>query len=260
MDDHSFLSVRATASMFGKSKLKASPLASFVREDLDLLRLFGAVQRCDVRQGLEPRIRRLFYAVRERVTRDATEMNRYLPVLEYVASDYPQAWLHLAEVQRLIAGIEGLSAARRSVERFLESVDGPTHADGWRRMAELCGESDDVRGELEAWAAFAEERKESLDDVSHAANQVNRVVGGPTLELTADEKRSFARTLIPIFAPHRSCASGTEISRLAWLYRNSGNTAEAKRCTEEGLKKYPDNVHLLRLAERWNLSTDDAAE
>ena len=248
-DGHTFVNVLATAALFGKRKSKTSPLSPLVEEDLELLQLFGPSKESDLKQGVEPRMRRLFSTVKQRGKKDPSELNRYLPVLQFVAKDYPQAWLQIADLFTDSRTDDGTQTARDALERFLETVDGEERADAWRRMAQLSARAGDVSYQLHAWCEFAREAG-SVESVSEAANEVNRVLADYTTHVDQDERKSVVRRLIDLFELHVDTATGTELSRLAWLHLNAGDDAQARRCTKLGFEKDPHNKYLQGLARK----------
>ena len=124
------------AAEFGKRKLAASPSKSAVESDLEMLRNFGPGQKTDVVHGVAPRISRLFRQINNEIGRRPEELQRYLPVLEFVAQQYSPAWLDLADLYER-SGV--LDRAKNAVRRYLESgpdIDGQRTA--WRRLSNLC--------------------------------------------------------------------------------------------------------------------------
>lgn len=73
---------------------------------------------------------------------------------------------------------------------------------------------------------------------------------GGKLAVERDERRIIVERVLGVFAPYQSNADGTIISRMAWLYCNIENDSKAKEIVREGLRRYPDNDHFLRFADR----------
>jgi hypothetical protein len=239
-DKSRFLSVPLVAAEFGKRKLAASPSKSAVESDLEMLRNFGPGQKTDVVHGVAPRISRLFRQINNEIGRRPEELQRYLPVLEFVAQQYSPAWLDLADLYER-SGV--LDRAKNAVRRYLESgpdIDGQRTA--WRRLSNLCQAGGDWSGELHARVGLCELPGTDFEVISDAANRLNGLLVREQF-LDSEEKLVLARKLAAIMDTRLSEADGTDHSRLAWLYFHLRNENRAREVTEAGLAKEPSNEH-----------------
>jgi NB-ARC domain len=84
-----FLSVPLVAAEFGKRKLAASPSKSAVEADLELLHHFGPGQKSDLAHGIAPKVARLFRQINAVIKLKPEELEKHLPILEFVAQNYP---------------------------------------------------------------------------------------------------------------------------------------------------------------------------
>ena len=85
VDDETFLSVPLVAMQFGQRKLSISPMQMAIQADTELLRIFGATQETDVSHGIEPRIRRFFKEIEDRVRNERNQLDEFVPIVEFVA-------------------------------------------------------------------------------------------------------------------------------------------------------------------------------
>jgi hypothetical protein len=248
-----FLTVPVSASQFGQRKLVVSPFKAEVELDLELLLDLGAAQRADVRRGLEPRLTNLFRAIGRRLERGKEKIADFVPMLEYIASQYSPAWLRIADLYEERGGPDSVVHASAAVARFLEG--GGTHgkAAAWLRLANLCAQRDDVKGELHAIVEMCSDDACALVEMSNAANRVNKLLAREGPKLPKDERRHMVRKLLDRMKTKESEAGAVDLSRMAWLAMQAGNEEEGKRLTAKGLSIDPNDEHCLNLAKRLGL-------
>ncbi|MEO3924852.1 NB-ARC domain-containing protein [Micromonosporaceae bacterium B7E4] len=240
-----FLSVPLAAAVFGKKKLVTSPLKIAVDADLQLIRGFGAMTTTDLSQGLGRRIDRLARAIAERAERGA-DLTQELAVIEYIATEYPPAWLTLSELQRDYVG--SVPDAIRSVNRYLESR--PDDRDAWRRVIILHRANSDALAEMHARLQLAEISTLPLSELSTAASRFNGLLTRKEISLDADEKRLVVRKLRGLLEGRAEEADATDLSRLAWLCLYDHDSVAADKWASAGLALEPENQHCLGLKRR----------
>ena len=190
-----FLSVPLAASAFGRRKLNANPLKIFIDTDLELLRTFGAARKEDVRSGVRPRILNLIKRLAERVSTGQEILEIYRPMLEFMASRVPVAWLDIAQLYQEENSAEGIAWAKDAMRRYLESGDntGPA-AQIWVQLAVLCRASRDPQGEMHALIAMADMPGITAEALSRSADTVNRLLAAAKREgrqLFQPEERKY---------------------------------------------------------------------
>jgi hypothetical protein len=240
-----FLSIPLAAAEFGKRKLVTSPLKIAIDSDLQLIRGFGATTTTDTARGLGPRIEWLARSVARRAE-NGEDIAQELAVIEYVATEYPSAWLTLAELQR--DQLSDLPAAIQSVSRYVEN--NPVDQSGWNRLITLYQAADDSLAEMNARLQLAELTRPAFDDLSSAASRLNGLLYRKELVLDADERRLMVRKLRSLLESRHLEADATDLSRLAWLCMYDQDPEKAEYWATEGLKKEPNNEHCLRLKRR----------
>lgn len=127
-DKERFIQTPLVASLFGRGKLRASPLRSTVEADTDVLQQFGAGGQADIRHGVSPRIERLVKSLASRIAGGQATLSEYTPMLEYISRHYPTAWRLLAELHEEAGTPEGVKSAREAMRHYLETEPGGA---GW---------------------------------------------------------------------------------------------------------------------------------
>ncbi|MEV6601978.1 NB-ARC domain-containing protein [Actinoplanes sp. NPDC051346] len=246
-DGGEFLSVPLAAALFGKRKLVTSPLKIAVDADLELIKGFGAMTSTDLSQGLGRRMERLARAIAERAEK-GDDLTQEIAVIEYIASEYPPAWLTLAELQKEYMG--SVSDAIDSVNRYLESR--PDDQDAWRRVIALHRTNSDSLAEMHARLQLAELATSPLDELSTAAARLNGLLSRKEISLDADEKHLAVRRLRALLEARSDEADATDLSRLAWLCMYDHDAAAANKWVSAGLALEPENVYCLKLKRRFS--------
>ena len=238
-----FLSVPLAAAVFGKRKLVTSSSKIAIETDLQLVRGFGPATATEATLGLEPRLSRLTAAISSRI--GLGDLTQELAVLEYIATDYPPAWLHLAALQQELGEQE---VARASVSRYLESV--PSDEKAWRLMIGLYKRASDPLGEMHARLQLAALTRPEYRELSDTASRLNGMLSRKEIELDADERRLMVRKVRDLLESRVAEADATDLSRLAWICMHDQDADAALRWARCGLEKEPLNEHCLKIVQR----------
>ena len=240
----SFMSVPLAAAVFGKKKLVTSPLKIAIDADLELVRTFGATTAADVALGLVPRIHKLTMSAARRAE-GGEDVAQELGVIEYIATEFPPAWLNLSELQEEL-GRRG--DAIHSINRYLS--EHPFDHAAWKRLAILYRASDDALGEMHARLQLAELSAPDFDELSSSVSRLNGLLARREIALDADERRLMVRRLRSLMEARWDEADATDLSRLAWLCIYDGDQPAATRWVTAGLAKDPENQHCLGLSRK----------
>lgn len=250
-DGELFLTVPLVASVFGKKKLATSPMKSAIDADLQLLYAFGSSQQVDIKQGVAPRIERLFRHIAERVGNKKESLENYQPMLEFVASKHSSAWLLLAELYEELDPL-GLEKAKESIKRFIESTpsDYLQQKSAWGDLARLCQNTNDVVGEIHAIVEMCQLPNVPFYEVSSAVNRVNALLTENYSILDSDERQIVSQKLAQVMESRISEGDANDCSRLAWLFLRLNNNGKAQSIVQLGLSIDPNNIHCRNLASR----------
>jgi hypothetical protein len=227
-DEERFLSVPLVTAIFGQRKLAASPMKLTVESDVALLKTFGAVQKSDIQHGLSPRVGRVFRYVAGAVSRGEQSLDDHLPVLQFLATNYPPAWLLLASLYEELGGVHGLARAQESLRSFLEVArTDQDRLRGWELLARLCRHTGDVVGEAQALVELARLPGVGFDRVSEALNRVNSLTQVLREKMYSEDLNAMLAQLARTAEARVSEASATDCSRMAWLFMNLHEKARA---------------------------------
>lgn len=254
-ENERFVGVPLAAATYGRRKLEVSPFKVAVEEDRKLLMEFGAGKREDAQHGVLPRIDRLVRAVAARASEDPGALQRFVPILEYVASRVPKAYLPLAElVLETIGEEQGAERAKAYLRRFLETAATHEKLQAWQRLAELCRSTNDAVGEVHALSEAALLPAITAAQIGPLANQINnriRDLKGRRLEdAWSPEVRLLIERVANAMERHMRELSATDCSRLAWLYLNIRRENRARDIARIGLERDPSNDHCLNLVRK----------
>ncbi|MGH8546507.1 MAG: NB-ARC domain-containing protein, partial [Gammaproteobacteria bacterium] len=243
-DGEVFLVVPLAAALFGQRKLAVSPLQSAIDADSRILHAFGA--STNLAQGMKPRLKRLVTHIVEIAQRDKDgNTQEMIEILEYLARNYPPAWLSIADLSR--EGETGIDLPDEigALMRYLEV--SPDDADVWTRLARAYRRQGNTLGEINALLQLATRPKATYREVSDVANRFNTMCYEKALNIDTDEKREIASKLRNVMVVRINEASATDCSRLAWLCLHLGDTDSAMRHAEKGLALDPTNAHCVNL-------------
>jgi hypothetical protein len=250
-----FVGVPLAAATYGRRKLEVSPFKVAVEEDRKLLMEFGAGKREDAQHGVLPRIDRLVRAVASRASEDAATLDRFLPILEYVASRVPKAYRLLAElVLETMGEARAAERGKTYLRRFLETAPIHEKLPAWLRLAELCRSTNDAVGEVHALSEAALLPVMTAVEIGPLANQINNRIrdlkGRHVEDAWSPEVRLLVERVANAMERHIGELSATDCSRLAWLYLNIRQEDRARDIAKSGLKRDPGNEHCQNLVRR----------
>lgn len=248
-----FVSVPLVAGVFGERKLQVDSAKAQVEVDTKYLQMLGAATVRDAARGIEPRISRLFGNVAENVKSGNATLEDSVPVLEYIASRYPEAWRMLADLYLELGGNTNADLAKSALRRYLES-DLPEAAayKAWRALARLAWQTNDHDTEFAAWLRIVEFPELTLIDASIGANSMNRLLQGTQVVADPEVKRTAAQKVAHAMEDLLTTSTPTadDYSRLAWLFLYRGEPDKARKYVDAGLAIEPDNTYCLNLKDK----------
>jgi len=248
-----FINVPLAALEFGRAKLPASSFKSAVQADSQILQMFGASQKTDIKHGLGPRLDRLFSNVSREIAKDFSKLQEYLPVFHLIAESAPVSWKFLASLYEEEGSQQSLAEAKNCLIRYLEATPASGSSFVWKELADLCEKTNDQVGAVHALVEMCEHSVVPFFVVSNTANKLNSLFSSRSLHLDTDERRILVRRLATVMSDRLSEADANDYSRLAWLNLHLNEEAIARVLAEEGLKLDGENEHLNRLAEKLSL-------
>ncbi len=248
------VTVPHVAGVFGERKLQVDPAKAQVEVDTRYLQMLGAASIRDAAHGIGPRIARLFGNVAENVNRGNATLEDSVPVLEYIAGRYPDAWRMLADLYLELGGAANMELAKQALRRYLETNPDESAAHrAWLRLERLAWQTGDHETEFAAWLRIVEFPQASFYDISTAANAMGRLLQGNQLVADPEVKRTAAQKVATVMESLMPVSNPTadDYSRLAWLYLYRNEPERARGLIEQGLAIDAQNPHCLNLQENY---------
>ncbi len=253
-DQGYFLSLPLAASAFGRRKFAVSPMKSAIEADLSVLYYFGAGQRTDIRHGIGPRISRMFQYIAKNISTNYVELQKHIPIMEFIAREYPPAWLLLSQLYEESGLENSMEEAIKAMRRYLESdqIDIASQKRAWGSLARLCGSSNQYLGEAHALVEKIILPGTTISEISEAANHLNSLLRPERLVLDSSERKILVRKIVDVFEKRISehDVGATDLSRLAWLYMKLQQESKALEYVRKGLALDPQNEHCLNLVTK----------
>ena len=251
-DEMAFVSVPLVASVFGRRKLSVSPYKSAIEADTQILHYFGAAGQIDIKHGIGPRIVRMFNHIRERIENGQEQVKDFLPIIEFIARQYPIAWLDLAELYQITGSKQDFKEAQSAIKCYLENdLDEKDKQLGWKQLTYLCKRNDYYIGEAQALVEGCKLSCTPFYDISDAAVRITYLLKSNALVLDTDHMHVLVRQLTDVVENRIIEADATSCSRLAWLYYLLRDHDGRDESIIRGLKLDPKNEYCKRLAERF---------
>lgn len=248
-DEETFVNVPLAAAIFGKTELEVYPEKLKILGDRRLLLEFGASNHKNISNGLAPRIEKKFSQVAKRIN-SLEEFKAELPSLEYIASRFPKAWIHISNIYQEYDDFEGVKYAIR--ELLKTSLPNDEKAKYWLKLADICRYTKDWDGESHALSELATIQGITYELISDCANRINNYFYYHPEEKQVDYKQLLLQKVIDIMIKRIKEATPTDYSRLAWLLLNNNNSPLALEYVQKGLEIDNFNSHCLRLLEKIN--------
>jgi hypothetical protein len=247
--EETLVNVPLAAAIFGKTELEVYPEKLKILSDRTLLLEFGASNQKNFSNGLAPRIERKFSEVAKRI-KSLDEFKIELPSLEYIASRFPKAWLHICNIYQEYDDFDGMKYALRELLKTVLPND--EKAKWWLKLADICKFTKDWEGESHALSELATINGISYDLISDCANRINYYFKYHPIERQVEYKQMLLQKIIDIMIKRIREATPTDYSRLAWLLLNNNNQSLAFEYVERGLAIDSENSHCLRLLDKIN--------
>jgi RecA/RadA recombinase len=251
-DAEVFLSVPSTAISFGQKKLNASPMKAVVDADAELIQEFGSIQKSGLKGGVNSRVPTLVRALARRVASGKEDLQAVKPMLEFIADRVPTAWFEIAQLYVEEGHAEGPAAATDAIRRYIESGDTSISlARAWETLATYSRLNGDPQQEVHAIVEMAREPNISSGELSRLADRVNHLFATAKKDGVAlfqvEERRLLLNRLTKRLERVLDQLDATDISRLAWLHLQAGDTQRAKDLAGMGLKQDPENTYCAKL-------------
>lgn len=251
-DGQLFISVPLAAAIFGKRKLAISQYKNLVEADTLLLQFFGASQKHEIKNGIEPRINKLFKNLERHILNGRASLEDNLPMLEFIARQYHHAWILIADLFEQFSEDKSLEKTRIYLEHYLEySNDENVAITIWERIANIHEINANWNGYVHALVEKCLFPKIAYSEISDAANEINLLTARKTFQIDIDERQILLSKLADKMKQRINEADATDCSRLCWLLIHCDYHEEAAKYLQIGLTKDPNNEHCNKLKNGW---------
>lgn len=225
-----------------------SQYKNLVEADTVLLQFFGASQKHEIKNGIEPRINRLFKNLATHIQKGHTTLEENLPMLEYIGRQYYHAWILVADLFEQFSKDESFEKTRIYLEHYLEySKDDNNARDIWERIANIHEINGNWNGYVHALVEKCQFITVTLAEISEVANKINQLTAHKKFSLEIDERQILLSKLAEKMKLKIDEANATDCSRLCWLLIHCDYLEEAERYLQIGLEKDPLNEHCIKL-------------
>lgn len=253
-EDQLFVGVPLAAASFGRRKLEVSPFKVAVEHDRKILMEFGAGSRDSSRHGVMPRIDRLVSAAASRASDNPSALELFLPILEYLGTRVPKAFLRIATLLSELPGKPDYKRIQGYIRRYLESSEVTEREHAWFWLADICHADDDPVGEVHALSEVSMLPSATPETFGVVANRINnklKELKERRIEKSwSNEVQQLIEKVAEEMRRHLGELDAINCSRLAWLYLNIGNSDRAYDIAKFGLSKDEGDEHCVRLIER----------
>ncbi len=249
-DDEAILNVPLAASEFGRKKLSVSPYKTAVELDSKLLQLLGASRESDS-EAVAKRVDNLFKQMFIHVVYEKKPIDQYVDILKYIAKRFPRAWIYIYRLYLRSNTVTAYDRAKYALSKFLEEVnnDEDRHY-GWNLMYSACEESKDINGAIHALVEISSLPSLSLYDVSDSVKRAILLFKNHKISFDKYEVEAIVGKLMKNLQKYNKSFTGTDCSRLSWLYLLLHDKKNAQTVCERGLALDPDNTFCLKLKKK----------
>ena len=249
-DRQELINLPLVASIFGKKKLKISPLKSAIDKDLELLYMFGPDKSNDMSLNLANRLKNFIKNISEKVDKGIPFKN-YESILKIICQAYNPGRLILARFHIEHETNEDLKAAGAELQLFLENSSNEDNTIiAWRMLADIYVKLKDYPKNIHALIELAQLSSVPFYEVSDAANHLNHhlSLNKPTME--NEQRIELVQPLLNVLEKRKTEAKADDFSRMAWLALNIQQDTKAREYVELGLKDDSENYNCLKLKEK----------
>ncbi|MBX7155708.1 MAG: hypothetical protein K1X91_12185 [Bacteriodetes bacterium] len=243
------ISVPLAAAIFGKSELEVHSEKMRILEDRNLLMEFGAIAQSNVSSGLTDKIERKFKNVARRVS-NIDQLKLELPVLEYIASKFPKAYIYIVEV---LEEFSEYDLVKQYLREYLKIAMLPLEKHKlWVKLAEVCELTKDWEGESHALTELINLPNVEFQVISEVANRINNYYFHNPYAKKSENSGLILKSVIQIMSNRIHEGAAIDYSRLGWLLVNNEQRSDAQDIVKKGLDLDSHNHHCLKLSSVLN--------
>ncbi|PKN79208.1 MAG: hypothetical protein CVU48_05965 [Candidatus Cloacimonetes bacterium HGW-Cloacimonetes-1] len=244
-DNQAYINVPYVSSIFGKKKLKVSPMKSSVELDSEYLRLFGPVNKTDVSKGIFHKIEKFVNKLAKLIVTEE-DFYKHLPVLEILARRVPSIWVLISRLNKEIFE----NYYEKSKEHFLKYLENP---DGifpikmiWEDLIQMSFSCKQYKDEIHFLVEVSSLDDADLESISENARRMSNIIKQMKIDGQAidyDEKKYQIKKLITLLLNFHDEFNADDCSRISWLYSLIGDSVQSEFYADKGLAIDKDHVY-----------------
>ena len=174
--------------------------------------------------------------------RDSIAVEQFRPIIEFIARQYPEGWIQLAELyQKTREWHNYETTLKHCIQR---STNVSITRDAWENLISFYSMKERFFDELFAHVQHSQLPQASFTTISESANRFNELYSRENYSFSREAKQQIIRPLIDLMEARISEADATDCSRLVWLYLHSNETKKAEEILNRGLSLEPNNFPL----------------
>jgi hypothetical protein len=222
-----------------------------IEADTELLHYFGASQKHEVKNGIEPKILRLFKNVGRDIALKRSKLEENLPMLEFIARRHIMAWIYIADLYETFN--DGDNRAKEYLYHYLEygQENKIESIRIWERIASIAEHEQNWHEYVHALVEKSTIEETSFTDVSESANIINHMLTQGKLRFDQDEKAILVRKLADRMELRIKEGTATDCSRLCWLFLHLNEDEKAIECLRHGLQLDDENEFCRKLRSKF---------
>lgn len=236
-EEHKFINVPLTASIFGFSKYKTNPNKAEILSYTKLLQNFGASQALQISEGIEPRIKFFFLSsIPQKVLSQEDFDNNYLNMALFICRRFNKAKLFLADLYANT--FFDTAKARKYLDEYLRGeLNDESKSTQWDRLAGYYKNSN-IALYFQTLIEKYEYKGCSIYNLFSVAVDLSKSIkDNKFAKVSKNIRYEIISRLIKMIEQHNSFASITaaQCGYLAWLYVHMSNSVMAKKVARRGL-------------------------
>lgn len=244
-DNQVYINVPYVSSVFGKKKLKVSPMKSSVELDSEYLRLFGPINKSDLSKGIFHKFERFVSKLAKLIVTE-DDFNKHLPLLEILARRISSIWVLISRLNKEIFE-NYYEKSKEYCLKYLESPDGVFQVRAiWEELIYMSFSNKRYKDEIHFLVELSSLDDADLELISENARRMSNTIklmknDGQAIEY--DEKQYQIKKLISLFQNYADEFDADDCSRISWLYSLVGDTKQAELYADKGLAIDEDHAH-----------------
>lgn len=246
IEDQEFTYLPLSSFEFGKKNLNVSSMKASIEADTEFLMIFGPTSLSEIKNGIRPKIRRLFKEIATNRKYSGVIFDREIvPILTFICRRYNSAWLNFAD---LYEDRHDYVKVKECLQNYLRNEQQETNKIwAWEHLSVYNRLTKDWIGEAHSIIELCEIPNINFVKISGSASRLLQLLNENKVQIDTHEKTFLIKRLLKVMAERISEGDNDDKCTLAWLYINLQDLKSAKILVREVLNTDPGNFHLPKL-------------